>query len=136
VLEYVLLFKIRPVMEKVMDKANPKVIVEYIGDAVVATLADEKILEETDIQQLEQTLMPLVEQDGAVNIVIDFSNVKFLSSSVLGLLIRVSKKVYENGGQMRLCNIDPKILKIFKITRLDRVFEIHKELASALESFK
>ena len=55
---------------------------------------------------------------------IDFSNVKFLTSSVLGLLIRISKKVYEAEGKLRLCSIAPKILEVFKITRLDKIFEI------------
>lgn len=95
---------------------------------------DEKILEERDILELQESLMGVIEQADKINLVLDFSNVKFLSSAVLGLLIRVSKKVYERGGQLRLCNISPRIYEIFKITRLTKIFDIFPDRASALAS--
>ena len=117
-----------------MDQEQPKISVEYTEKAVVATMTDEKILEQADIDALEASIMPLVEQAESINLVISFADVKFLTSSVLGLLIRVSKKVYESDGQLRLCCIEPKILEIFKITRLDKVFEIHENKQEALDS--
>lgn len=115
-----------------MDQMNPKISVDYTEIAVVATLTDEKILEQADIEALEASIMPLVEQGGRMNLVISFAGVKFLTSAVLGLLIRVSKKVYESDGQLKLCSIEPKILEIFKITRLDKVFEIYEDREQAL----
>lgn len=117
-----------------MDNASPKIAVSYTENAIVADLAMEKILEETDINALENSLMPLVEQNSAVNLIIDFSGVQFLSSAVLGLLIRVSKKVYESQGQLKLSGINPKILEVFRITRLDKVFEIYADRTQALDS--
>ncbi len=119
-----------------MDQMDPKIAVEYIENATVATLTDEKILEQGDIQLLEASVMPLIEVGDGINLVLDFSNVKFLTSSVLGLLIRISKKVYESGGRLRLCGINTKILEIFKITRLDRVFEIHEDRYAAVQGLK
>ena len=106
-----------------MDQLNPNLQVEYHGAVIVATLTDEKILDDRQIQELEGSFMPLIEQNDAVQLIIDFSSVKFLTSSVLGLLIRISKKVYEKGGKLRLCAIDPKIMEVFRITRLDKIFE-------------
>ena len=120
--------------ETVMDQMNPKISVDYTENAVVATLADEKILEQADIEALEASIMPLVEQVGKINLVISFANVKFLTSAVLGLLIRVSKKIYESDGQLKLCNIEPKILEIFRITRLDKVFDIYEDCDEALSA--
>ena len=117
-----------------MDQVQPKISVEYTENAVVATMTDEKILEQADIDALEASIMPLLKQAERINLVISFADVKFLTSSVLGLLIRVSKKIYESDGQLRLCCIDPKILEIFKITRLDKVFEIHENKQEALDS--
>jgi len=115
-----------------MNSFKPKISVEYIGDATVITLADEKILEEEDIRALQESIMSVVEQVDHINLILDFQNVRFLSSAVLGLLIRLSKKVYENNGQLRLCSIDPKIWEIFKITRLTKIFDIYKDRQSAL----
>ncbi len=116
-----------------MDQSNPQISVEYANEVAIATIRAEKILEESDIQSVESTVMPLI-GNNPVKLVIDFSNVKFLTSSALGLLIRISKKVYESDGQLRLACIDRKILEIFKITRLDKVFEIHADRNSAITS--
>jgi anti-sigma B factor antagonist len=121
-------------MEVAMGPIKPKIAVDYAEKATVITFAEEKILEEEDIRALQESIMSVVEQAGGINLVLDFVNVRFLSSAVLGLLIRVSKKVYEGGGQLRLCSIAPKIHEIFKITRLTKIFEIHRDLESAVES--
>jgi len=114
-----------------MAAIKPKISVEYTENATIMTFTDERILEERDIQALQESVMSVVEQAEQINLVLDFRNVRFLSSAVLGLLIRVSKKVYERQGKLRLCNIDPKIYEIFRITRLTKVFDICKDLESA-----
>ena len=118
-----------------MGQPSPQIAVKYESNAVVATLTSEKILEDQDIRDLEEALMPLIAQAETKNLVIDFSNVKFLTSSALGLLIRVSKRISESSGNLRLCSIDPRILEIFRITRLDNVFDIQPDTESAVESF-
>ena len=117
-----------------MDTSNPKISVEYLNDTVVITLTDERILEDIDIKALEESLLPLVDQNSGSKFILDFSNVGFLSSSVLGLLIRTSKKIYEDNGELVLCCISKKIYEIFRITRLDKVFDIRKTLDEALDN--
>jgi len=68
-------------------------------------------------------------------LVLDFRHVEFVSSAVLGLLFRISKKVYEQRGELRLCNIHPGIYEVFKITRLTSVFDIYEDVDSAARSF-
>ncbi len=117
-----------------MAPIKPKVNVEYSGAATIVTFADEKILEERDIQELQEALMSVVGHSEKVNLVLDFQKVQFLSSAALGLLIRVSKKVYEQDGQLRLCNISPRIYEVFKITRLTKIFEIYADVPGAMAS--
>ena len=116
-----------------MTPIKPRISVDYTDKAVIITFTDERILEEKDIEAVQQGLMSVVEQTERINLVLDFSNVKFLSSAVLGLLIRISKKVYERDGQLKLCNINPKIYEIFKITRLTKIFEIYPDTENAVE---
>jgi anti-sigma B factor antagonist len=117
-----------------MASLKPRVNVEYGEKATIVTFTDEKILEERDIIELQQSLMGVIEQSEKINLILDFANVKFLSSAVLGLLIRVSKKIYEQDGQLRLCNISPRIYEIFKITRLTKIFDILPDRAAAAAS--
>jgi anti-sigma B factor antagonist len=117
-----------------MAEVKPKISVEYAENATVVTLIDERILEEDDIRALREAIMSIVDQAGRLRMILDFRNVRFLSSAVLGLLIRISKKIYESGGELRLCNIDKKLQEVFKITRLTKIFDIHRDLDSAVAS--
>ena len=119
-----------------MDQMNPNLQIEYHGEIIVATLTDEKILDDAQLQALEGSFMPLIEQTDNIQLIVDFSNVKFLTSSVLGLLIRISKKVYEKEGKLRLCSIDPKIMEVFRITRLDKIFDIFSDRDDAFIGLK
>ncbi len=116
-----------------MTAIKPKISVQYAENATIITFASEKILEEKDIQSIQESIMSVIEQAQRINLILDFSNVKFLSSAVLGLLIRVSKKIYERDSQLKLCNINPKIYEIFKITRLTKIFDIYPDIESAAE---
>ena len=116
-----------------MAPIKPRISVEYAENSTIVTFTDERILEEKDIQALQESIMSVVEQSERINMILDFRNVRFLSSAVLGLLIRISKKIYECDGKLRLCNIDPKIYEIFKITRLTKIFDIYQDIESATE---
>ena len=117
-----------------MEPVKPRISVEYAENVTFVTFTDEKILEETDIKALQVSIMAVIEETEKINLVLNFCNVKFLSSAVLGFLLRVSKKVYEKNGRLVLCNITPKILEIFKITRLTEIFNIQKNTENAAES--
>ena len=117
-----------------MAAIKPRISVKYAGSATVVSFTDERILEEKDINELQESLMSVIDSaSGKIRLILDFGNVRFLSSAVLGLLIRVSKRIYEQEGQLRLCNINPKIYEIFKITRLTKIFDIHTDVESAAE---
>jgi len=117
-----------------MAAIQPRISVEYSKDATVVSFTDEKILEETDMRSVRTAIEAVIEQASSIRLVLDFRHVKFLSSAVLGLLIRISKRIYEQGGQLRLCNIHPGIYEVFKITRLTSVFDICEDVDSAVES--
>jgi anti-anti-sigma factor len=47
-----------------------------------------------------------------------------MTSAMLGLLVRIHKRVGERGGQLELRNLDNNLHKIFEITQLTKVFNI------------
>ncbi|HLB74086.1 MAG TPA: STAS domain-containing protein [Sedimentisphaerales bacterium] len=117
-----------------MAQNKPRISVEYADNATIVSFVDEKILEEMDIRALQETIMSVIESaSGGMNMILDFGNVRFLSSAVLGLLIRISKRIYERDGRLKLCNINPKIYEVFKITRLTKTFDIYKDVDSAVD---
>jgi anti-sigma B factor antagonist len=98
--------------------------IEEVGDVTVARFIDKKILDENNIQIIGNQLFGLVEEDGRKKIVLDFTNVEYLSSAALGKLITMDKKVKAASGKLRLCNIRKDIYEVFAITRLNKVFDI------------
>jgi anti-anti-sigma factor len=97
------------------------------GEVLVVSLTDAKILDELVIRQVQDELVRLIEKTREPNIVLDFRFVKFLSSSALGMLIRVHKRCKEFKIHLKLSNIDKEIEKVFKITGLDKVLEIYRD---------
>ena len=109
--------------------------VESIGDVTVVNFVDRKILDEQNIQVIGEQLFSLVDEEGFKKVLLNFSNVEYLSSAALGKLITLNKKLQGVGGKLILCNIDPQIFEVFEITKLDRFFKIVKEEQAALQAF-
>src|SRR5215813_8025387 len=101
--------------------------VEDIGDITVVSFLDKKILDDQNIQIIGEQLLSLVEELGRTKILLNFSNVEFLSSAALGKLIVLNRKLTEVGGKLVLCSIDRNIYDVFEITRLNKVFTIAKD---------
>ncbi|HWB00627.1 MAG TPA: STAS domain-containing protein [Pirellulales bacterium] len=114
---------------------NRRLEVAEVGDVAVVRFVDRKILDEGNIQEMGQELFALVEEDGRAKLLLNFSQVDFLSSAALGKLITLDKKVKAAKGKMRLSNIRPEIYEVFAITKLDRLFDIATDEATALAAF-
>ena len=67
-------------------------------------------------------------------LIIDFSETTFIDSTTLGVLVGGVKRMRPSGGQLLLVCNDRNITKIFEITGLHRVFEIHATRDEALEA--
>ncbi len=70
--------------------------------------------------------------DGVYDIIVDMEAVEFLDSTGLGVLVGGLKKVRAHDGSMRLICNQERLLKIFRITGLAKVFAIHGSQADAL----
>jgi len=97
---------------------------------------DKKILDEANIQEIGDELARLVTKDHRIKLLLNFENVEYLSSAALGKLISLHKRVREHSGQLKLCSIRPEIYEVFKITKLNLLFEIYDDEELALKTFK
>ena len=99
-------------------------------DSYVVSLAGE--LDIATSERLEHELDSLIER-GARRLVVDLLAVTFLGSVGLGLLTRAAKQTRASGGECVVVSDDPRILRVFEITGLDRVFRIERSLMEAVE---
>ncbi|MGH3509174.1 MAG: STAS domain-containing protein [Nocardioidaceae bacterium] len=69
---------------------------------------------------------------GNYNLVVDLEKIDFLDSTGLGVLVGGLKKVRAHDGSLQLICTQERLLKIFRITGLAKVFAIHSSQADAL----
>jgi len=80
---------------------------------------------------LREELTSLVDAQHT-NLVVDLTQVSFMDSTGLGVLVGGLKKVRTLGGDLSLVIDQETILKVFRITALTQVFSIHSTLEAAL----
>ena len=67
--------------------------------------------------------------------VIDFSRTGYIDSSGLGALVSISKRIREQGGELRLSGLNEDLRSLFELTKLDTLFSISETAERALEGF-
>jgi len=118
-----------------MAEAPSHIKVVDMSGVLHVEFSDRKILDELSINEILNELIALVESQSDVKLLLNFDNVDHLSSAALGMLITLNKRVGDLNGQLRLANISPQIYEVFKITRLNKLFEIHESTNAAMSSF-
>jgi anti-sigma B factor antagonist len=98
-------------------------LVEVEGQLIVGNRQD---LKNQVLEQLES---------GDRKFVIDFANTGYIDSSGLGVLVSLSKKIREQGGELRLSSLNEDLRTLFELTKLDTLFRIADDKDEALEGF-
>jgi anti-sigma B factor antagonist len=80
--------------------------------------------------KLREKLIELV-SEGSYDVVVNLEGVDFLDSTGLGVLVGALKRVKAHDGSLSIVCTQDKILKIFKITGLTKVFPIHASVEAA-----
>jgi len=115
--------------------APSRLLIHPIRDVTIVNFQDASILDTAQIEQIGETLYDLVDNRSHRKIILDFAKVQFLSSSALGVLITLRKKSEAIKGTVVICSLKKDLRKVFKITRLDKLFEFYDDEAKALERF-
>jgi len=117
-----------------MQQELPRLNISSENDVTIVELTDRKILDELSISQIGERLQGMVAKAENPKMILDFSNVGHMSSSALGMLITLHKRIREKKGQLRLSGIQPPIYEVFVITRLNEIFEICPSKQEALDT--
>jgi anti-sigma B factor antagonist len=99
------------------------------GDRTVVVVGGE--IDVYTAPKLREQLVEL-ETAGQHDLVVDLEQVEFLDSTGLGVLVGGLKRVRAHDGSLRLVCTQERILKVFRITGLTKVFPIHDSVAEAV----
>ncbi len=101
-----------------------------INDIIIVTFITPKVG-----LGVREPLYDLVEKERHQRIILNFENVHFLSSAPIGVLFQLKKMVEAAGGAVRLCCVDPDLRDVFRMTGVERLFDIHATEAEAIAAF-
>lgn len=68
---------------------------------------------------------------GTASVILDLSHVEFIDSSGLGAILSIRKRMPQ-GSELILCGTTDSVMSMFKLTRLDRIFTMKKNVDEAL----
>ena len=115
--------------------AKPELLIQHLKNVTVVDFGDSTILDTMQIEGIAQQLYDLVDKLDRRQLVLDFSKVRFLSSQTLGVLLTVRKKLQAVKGRMVICGLRKQLYEVFRISKLDKLFEFQPDEEKALNVF-
>jgi anti-anti-sigma factor len=85
------------------------------------------LLDEDNIDLVGEQLLALAGRLKPVRLLLDFGNVTYLTTTALGLLLRLRKALDGWGGRLTLRHLHPRLYEVFEVTRLHTLFDIQGE---------
>ena len=73
---------------------------------------------------------------GETKIVVDCTHLDHISSYGLGVLVRLHSKLKKKGGDVKLASVKGVVEQVFKITQLNKIFEIYPDVSQACLMFR
>lgn len=104
------------------------------SDAGVRVIAVDGQLIVGNRQELKDMVQGALDT-GDRKFLIDFATTGYIDSSGLGALVSISKKIREQGGELRLAELNEDLRSLFELTKLDTLFAIADSQAQALANF-
>jgi anti-sigma B factor antagonist len=87
-----------------------------------------------EVQAATEKVIRFISENYPKKVVVDFQQVKFFSSQILGLLMDIWRRLHEYNGRVVISSINPQLHRVFKITNLDKIFEFFPDKQSALDN--
>jgi anti-anti-sigma factor len=105
-------------------KIEPKYIIIYLSGPIDARTANE----------LEESLIRVIEFHSDKDIIINLQDVKYMSSSGLRIFISVKNNLIDSLKKLKLCCTTEAVQKVFEITRVSELFDMYSSEQTAIES--
>lgn len=117
----------------IQDLASSRVDVKTarFGDVYVIAVTGELDLHGADPLLAE---LDRVERLGGRTLIVDLLAVPLIDSTALGVLAGAAKRLRAARGRLLLVADDPRTLRVFQVTGLDRVFALERTLSAAIDA--
>ena len=107
-------------------------IIKNEGDISIISLTGS--LDTNTSKEAEDQINKLLEE-GSIKLLIDLTDLDYISSSGLRILLSTSKKLKSLRGEMRICGLNETVNEVFEISGFTMIFKIFKTLEEAKVNF-
>jgi|SRR5262245_35311973 anti-sigma B factor antagonist len=98
---------------------------------------DRQLFDERTVREVAEQISVSLPSDGTpIRLILDFTDVTLISSTLLSKLILIQRRVDASRGKLRLCELSPILQQVFRTSNLDRLFAIDRDQRAALEALK
>jgi anti-sigma B factor antagonist len=109
--------------------------VEREDDVIIVHVQTER-LDEENVQRLEAEVSAIAQESPLTPIVLDLTRVAFMPSLSLAALVRLVAPLRDRQQRLLLAGMQPQVREVFVVTHLDRLFELHSDVATALRTVR
>ena len=104
--------------------------VEEAGGWTVLRLLEPSLMDPAVVEALNAHVERLLSA-GRHNLILDFAEVQYISSSMVGVLVGAKQSVSRAGGALVLAGLNRRLHELLKITRLEKMFVVEPDVAAA-----
>jgi len=104
---------------------------EFAEDVLIVELPENLVA--SNIKEFKQVMEPYIKTNPMI--VFDFSQVGIVDSLGIGTILSILKQVKALKGDLKLYEVDEDLVNLFRLMRLDRVFDIYESRQEAIDAF-
>jgi len=111
-------------------------MVQRYDNIVLAKVMKERLLDPPSISSLAEALNAECDRTARISLVIDMSDVGYLSSAMIGKLVAVHKAAKLGKGRVAIAGLKAPLLLMFKVTQLDKLFEFAADAEQIIQLYR
>lgn len=112
-----------------------RIDIRDVDSVKVLRFTDRQVFDERTVREVADQIAAALPNDGnPIKVVLDFSEVGMISSSLLSKLILLQRRIDSTRGKLRLCEMSPVIQSVFRTSNLDRLFSINRDVREAIDA--
>jgi len=106
------------------------------GPVLVVVFQPNRMLDTAMVEEMAGSLKGLIAHAEEDAFVFDLSGIRSLSSGALGMLLGIQRDLARVGGELKLAGLSEENREVFRITKLDAVFDAYPDADAAVEAFQ
>lgn len=110
-------------------------MIQKLLDVTIVEFQSPRLVDANSLDKIAEQLYELVDKKDRKKLVLDFGNVRFMSSSALGMLLNLNTKSAAIKGTLVLCGLRKDLMKVFEITKLTKILRFCADEKEALAVF-